>query len=129
MLFSYAEEHLWGGPHTPLFSQELPLTCSHKERHKGPAASAPRRFLLMITSLWLVIFFLPRLVLLATHLSESGTAFASIFGIGVLYDLSFLLYAALPMSLSILLTWIIWRFSAPERCCDATMTRWAPVMK
>ncbi|AIG02375.1 MULTISPECIES: LTA synthase family protein [Pseudomonas] len=66
-------------------------------------ASAPLRFLLIITSLWLVIFFLTRLVLLATHLSESGTAFASIFGIGVLYDLSFLLYAATPMSLYLLL--------------------------
>lgn len=66
-------------------------------------ASAPLRFLLMITGLWLVIFFLTRLVLLATHLSEAGTAFASIFGIGVLYDLSFLLYAALPISLYVLL--------------------------
>lgn len=66
-------------------------------------ASAPLRFLLMITSLWLVIFFLTRLVLLTTHLSEAGTAFAPIFGIGVLYDLSFLLYAALPMSLYVLL--------------------------
>ncbi len=66
-------------------------------------ASAPLRFLLMITSLWLVIFFLTRLVLLATHLSEAGTAFAPIFGIGVLYDLSFLLYATLPMSLYVLL--------------------------
>ncbi|KJH75645.1 LTA synthase family protein [Pseudomonas sp. ES3-33] len=66
-------------------------------------ASAPLRFLLLITSLWLVIFSLTRLVLLVTHLSEAGTAFASIFGIGLLYDLSFLLYAALPMSLYVLL--------------------------
>lgn len=65
--------------------------------------SAPLRFLLMITGLWLVVFFLTRLALLATHLSESSTALASIFGIGVLYDLSFLLYAALPMSLYMLL--------------------------
>lgn len=67
------------------------------------SASAPLRFLLMITSLWLVIFFLTRLVLLATHLSEAGTAFASIFRIGALYDMNFLLYAALPMSLYVLL--------------------------
>jgi phosphoglycerol transferase MdoB-like AlkP superfamily enzyme len=66
-------------------------------------ASAPLRFLLMITGLWLVVFFLTRLVLFATHLSEAGTAYASIFGIGALYDLSFLLYAALPMSLYVLL--------------------------
>lgn len=66
-------------------------------------ASAPLRFLLMISGLWLVIFFLTRLVLLATHFSEAGTAFASIFGIGVLYDLSFLLYAALPIGLYVLL--------------------------
>ncbi|MHC8308429.1 LTA synthase family protein [Pseudomonas sp. GT1P32] len=66
-------------------------------------ASAPLRFLLMITGLWLVIFFLTRLALLVSHLSEAGTEFLSIFGIGVLYDLSFLLYAALPMSLYVLL--------------------------
>lgn len=66
-------------------------------------ASAPLRFLLMITSLWLLIFFLTRLVLLVTHLSEAGTAFASIFAVGLLYDLSFLIYAALPMSLYLLL--------------------------
>ena len=62
-------------------------------------ASAPLRLVLMVTGLWLVVFFLTRLVLLTTHLSESGTAYASLFGIGALYDLSFLVYATLPMSI------------------------------
>lgn len=65
--------------------------------------SAPLRFVLTVTGLWLVVFTLTRLVLLATHLSEAGNAYASIFGIGALYDLSFLLFAALPMSLYVLL--------------------------
>ena len=66
-------------------------------------ASAPLRFLLWITGLWLLVFFLTRVALLTTHLAEAGTSFASIFGLGFLYDLSFLLYAVLPMSLYVLL--------------------------
>ncbi|GLK90779.1 LTA synthase family protein [Pseudomonas turukhanskensis] len=66
-------------------------------------ASSPLRFLLLITGLWLLIFFLTRLVLLSTHLSEAGTGFVTVFGIGLLYDLSFLVYALLPMSLYVLL--------------------------
>ncbi|MDI2591695.1 LTA synthase family protein [Pseudomonas sp. N3-W] len=65
--------------------------------------TAPMRFLLLVTGLWLAIFFLTRTVLLLTHLGEAGSGFASVFGIGLLYDLGFLTYAALPMGLYLLL--------------------------
>lgn len=61
------------------------------------------RFLLLVTGAWLVIFFLTRMVLLVTHLDESGSGFLSVFGIGFLYDLGFIAYAALPMGLYLLL--------------------------
>ncbi|MBK5416023.1 LTA synthase family protein [Pseudomonas sp. TH31] len=65
--------------------------------------TAPMRFLLLVTGAWLVIFFLTRMVLLVTHLDESGSGFLSVFGIGFLYDLGFIAYAALPMGLYLLL--------------------------
>ncbi|RKS18716.1 phosphoglycerol transferase MdoB-like AlkP superfamily enzyme [Pseudomonas sp. WPR_5_2] len=65
--------------------------------------TAPMRFLLLVTGSWLVIFLLTRTVLLLTHLDEAGSGFLSVFGIGVLYDLGFLAYAALPMGLYLLL--------------------------
>jgi phosphoglycerol transferase MdoB-like AlkP superfamily enzyme len=61
------------------------------------------RFLLLVTGAWLVIFFLTRMVLLVTHLDEAGSGFLSVFGIGFLYDLGFIAYAALPMGLYLLL--------------------------
>jgi phosphoglycerol transferase MdoB-like AlkP superfamily enzyme len=65
--------------------------------------TAPMRFLLLVTGSWLVIFFLTRTVLLLTHLNEAGSGFLSVFGIGLLYDLGFIAYAALPMGLYLLL--------------------------
>ncbi|MGP6461262.1 LTA synthase family protein [Pseudomonas parakoreensis] len=65
--------------------------------------TAPMRFLLLITGAWLVIFLLTRAVLLLTHLDEAGGLALSVFGIGALYDLGFLAYAALPMGLYLLL--------------------------
>lgn len=65
--------------------------------------TAPMRFLLLVTGAWLVIFFLTRMVLLVTHLDEAGSGFLSVFGIGFLYDLGFIAYAALPMGLYLLL--------------------------
>lgn len=65
--------------------------------------TAPMRFLLLVTGAWLVIFFLTRMVLLLTHLDEAGSGFLSVFGIGFLYDLGFIAYAALPMGLYLLL--------------------------
>ncbi|MHC8295946.1 LTA synthase family protein [Pseudomonas sp. LB3P58] len=65
--------------------------------------TAPMRFLLLVTGTWLVIFLLTRMVLLLTHLDEAGSGFLSVFGIGLLYDLGFIAYAALPMGLYLLL--------------------------
>lgn len=65
--------------------------------------TAPMRYLKLITGTWLVIFFLTRAVLLLTHLDEAGSGFLSVFGIGLLYDLGFIAYAALPMGLYLLL--------------------------
>lgn len=65
--------------------------------------TAPMRFLLLVTGTWLVIFLLTRMVLLLTHLDEAGSGFLSVFGIGLLYDLGFIVYAALPMGLYLLL--------------------------
>jgi phosphoglycerol transferase MdoB-like AlkP superfamily enzyme len=65
--------------------------------------TAPIRFLLLVSGTWLAIFFLTRTVLLLTHLDEAGSGFLSVFGIGLLYDLGFIAYAALPMGLYLLL--------------------------
>lgn len=65
--------------------------------------TAPMRLLLLLTSAWLVIFLLTRSVLLVTHLNEAGSPFLPVFGIGLLYDLGFLAYAALPLGLYLLL--------------------------
>ncbi|MHC2144942.1 LTA synthase family protein [Pseudomonas sp. 210_17 TE3656] len=65
--------------------------------------SAPVRYLLLLTALWLITFLLTRSVLLFAHLSEAGGHFFSIFGTGLIYDLSFLLYAALPLGFYLLL--------------------------
>jgi len=65
--------------------------------------TAPVRFLLLVTGAWLVVFLLTRTVLLLTHLDEAGGVALSMFGIGLLYDLGFLAYAALPMGLYLLL--------------------------
>ena len=65
--------------------------------------TAPMRFLLLVTGAWLVIFLLTRSVLLITHLDEVGGNLLPVFGVGLLYDLSFLVYAALPLGLYLLL--------------------------
>ncbi|UZM12009.1 LTA synthase family protein [Pseudomonas kielensis] len=65
--------------------------------------TAPMRFLLLVTGLWLTIFVLTRAVLLLTHLDEAGSGVVSVFGLGLLYDLGFLAYAALPLGLYLLL--------------------------
>ena len=65
--------------------------------------TAPMRYLLLVTGAWLVVFLLTRTVLLLTHLDEAGGGALSVFGIGLIYDLGFLAYAALPMGLYLLL--------------------------
>lgn len=59
------------------------------------------RCLAIILGTWLIVFFLTRLVLLATHFGDVNTGLIGvlgIFGLGLVHDLSFLSYAALPMA-------------------------------
>ena len=65
--------------------------------------SAPWRYLLLLTSTWFGIFLLTRAVLLFSHQDEAGSSYLPTFGIGLLYDLSFLVYAALPLGLYLFL--------------------------
>lgn len=65
--------------------------------------SAPLRYLLLLTGVWLAIFTLTRLTLLLTHLDEAGHAYLSVFAVGLAYDLGFLLYAAIPLAIYLLL--------------------------
>ena len=60
------------------------------------------RWLAIFLGPWLIIFFLTRLVLLASHFGDVNTTLfgvLGIFGLGLVYDLSFLSYAALPVAL------------------------------
>ena len=69
-------------------------------RHAQP------RFLGLLSLAWLAIFFLTRCTLLLAHLGEASVTLPQLFqlfGIGALYDLCFLLYAALPLALYLLL--------------------------
>lgn len=55
---------------------------------------------------WLLVFFLTRTVLLLSHLADADAGLVDVmrlYGIGLVYDLSFLLYAALPLALYVLL--------------------------
>lgn len=65
--------------------------------------TAPMRYLLLLSGCWLAIFLITRGVLLATHLEEAGNNWLPVFGIGLLYDLGFLTYAGVPLSLYLLL--------------------------
>ncbi|MBO4969048.1 MAG: sulfatase-like hydrolase/transferase, partial [Pseudomonas sp.] len=59
--------------------------------------TAPMRYLLLLTGCWLATFLITRGVLLVTHLGEAGNNWLPVFGIGLLYDLGFLAYAAVPL--------------------------------
>lgn len=73
-------------------------------------SSAPARLLLLATGTWLIIFFLTRLFLFATHLDEAGTQFFATFATGLLYDIAFLTYAAVPLGIyALLCPPVLWR--------------------
>ncbi|MCP8467651.1 LTA synthase family protein [Pseudomonas sp. ZM23] len=78
--------------------------------------SAPVRFLALIALLWLIVFFLTRAVLMAGHLQDLGAGQLAVFAIGLLYDLSFLVYALLPLGVALLLM--------PARVWRAASWRW-----
>ncbi|MDF3932393.1 LTA synthase family protein [Pseudomonas citronellolis] len=72
--------------------------------------SAPMRFLALATLLWLAVFLLTRVALLADHLADLGVGHLAMFFVGFLYDLSFLAYALLPLGLFLLvLPARVWR--------------------
>jgi len=77
---------------------------------------APTRYLLLLTTTWLGIFLLTRAALLFSHLDEAGHAYFAVFAVGLLNDLVFLVYTALPLSLFVLL--------CPRRLWQARVTRW-----
>ncbi len=69
-------------------------------RHAQP------RFLTLVLACWLLVFFAVRGLLLATHFAEADAGFLAIlrlFAVGTVYDLAFLVYAALPLALYLLL--------------------------
>ena len=69
---------------------------------------APLRYLSILLLAWLAVFFLTRSLLLVGHLADTGVTASSLFGIyavGLVYDLSFLLYAAVPLLLFPLVLW------------------------
>ena len=60
---------------------------------------AQTRYLSVLLLSWLLVFFLTRTVLLLAHLADADAGLFDVlrlYGIGLVYDLSFLLYAALP---------------------------------
>ena len=67
---------------------------------------APFAYLSILLRAWLAIFFLTRSVLLSTHFTDAGSGFFSLirlYGVGLAYDLAFLLYASIPLSIYLLL--------------------------
>jgi phosphoglycerol transferase MdoB-like AlkP superfamily enzyme len=74
---------------------------------------AQLRYLSIILLSWLVVFFLTRSLLLVSHLADAEVSLASLFclyALGLVYDLSFLLYASLPLALYLLLCpALLWR--------------------
>lgn len=74
---------------------------------------AQLRYLAIIALTWLAVFFLTRTVLLVSHWTQASlslTGLPSLYGIGLVYDLAFLLYALAPMALYLLLCPnLLWR--------------------
>ncbi|BAP42236.1 sulfatase [Pseudomonas sp. StFLB209] len=78
---------------------------------------SPLRLLALISGIWLVIFLITRLALIIGHLDEPVGGYASVFAKGLLYDLSFLTYAMLPLGMYVLLCPpILWRSKWHKRC-------------
>lgn len=68
--------------------------------------SAPLGYLSYVTLTWLVVFLATRSILLIMHWSDAQLGFGSVlavFGIGFAYDLAFLVYALVPLTLYVLL--------------------------
>ncbi|MEQ6328232.1 sulfatase-like hydrolase/transferase [Pseudomonas sp. B11D7D] len=64
------------------------------------------RYLSIVVLAWLTVFILTRSLLLVSHLADANLSISNLLGlyaVGLIYDLSFLLYATLPMALYLLL--------------------------
>ncbi|UZA67632.1 LTA synthase family protein [Pseudomonas viridiflava] len=71
---------------------------------------SPLRLLALLSGLWFLIFLFTRLALVFSYPDESVGGYASVFGMGLLYDLSFLAYAILPLGLYVMLCPpLVWR--------------------
>lgn len=86
---------------------------------------AQLRYLSIILLAWLAVFFLTRSVLLIAHLGDAGVTLANLlglYGVGLVYDLSFLVYAAAPLALYLLLcpAWL-WQRRWHQRLLIALM--------
>ncbi|RVU50967.1 LTA synthase family protein [Pseudomonas syringae pv. syringae] len=86
-------------------------------------STAPARFLLLATGTWLIIFFLTRLFLFSTHMDQAGTQFFATFATGLLYDLAFLSYAAVPLGIYVFLCPpVLWRARGHRWFLQGVMT-------
>ena len=68
--------------------------------------TSPFRYLSIVLLAWLCVFLLTRSVLLTTHLAEAELGILDLlrlYGVGFAYDLGFLLYASLPLSIYLFL--------------------------
>ncbi|MFZ2163073.1 MAG: LTA synthase family protein [Sideroxyarcus sp.] len=74
---------------------------------------AQLRYLSIILFAWIAVFFLTRSVLLASHWTDADVSLGGIlglYGVGLIYDFGFLLYACLPLAIYLLLCpQSIWR--------------------
>jgi len=64
------------------------------------------RYLTLLLGLWLMAFLLTRTALLVNHWQEAGTSASgllTVYGVGLLYDLAYLAFAAVPLGLYLLL--------------------------
>jgi len=67
---------------------------------------AQLRYLSLLLGLWLVAFLLTRTALLVSHWQEAGTGASgllTVYGVGLLYDLAYLVFAAVPLGVYLLL--------------------------
>ncbi len=65
--------------------------------------NAPMRYLSLLLVCWLAVFTVTRVALFVAHGAEAGGFAPDVFVGGMLYDLGFLAYAALPLGLYLLL--------------------------
>ena len=68
--------------------------------------TSPFRYLYIVLLAWLCVFFLTRSLLLVTHLAEVELGLLNLlrlYGVGFGYDLGFLLYASMPLSIYLFL--------------------------